>query len=144
MASSSSASTSTINDDFFVPSKKASRKRKTQDTLSAAVQIFKTVIQNDPMKDFIAFAQEEAEKARQHELRMMELLLGGMGNAPPGGVQNQQNRYQEGAYSGMLYQNQLLNNVPPQEVWSPAVVRRRIDGFNRQQEDNETSCYYEL
>eukprot|EP00112_Aurelia_sp_Birch-Aquarium-sp1_P017286 Seg3990.6 transcript_id=Seg3990.6/GoldUCD/mRNA.D3Y31 product="hypothetical protein" protein_id=Seg3990.6/GoldUCD/D3Y31 len=89
MASSSSASTSTISDDFFVPSKKASRKRKTQDTLSEAVEIFKTVIQNDPMKDFIAFAQEEAEKARQHELRMMELLLGGMGNAPPGRVQNQ-------------------------------------------------------
>eukprot|EP00112_Aurelia_sp_Birch-Aquarium-sp1_P026107 Seg9047.2 transcript_id=Seg9047.2/GoldUCD/mRNA.D3Y31 product="hypothetical protein" protein_id=Seg9047.2/GoldUCD/D3Y31 len=86
MTSSSSASTSTISDDFFVSSKKASRKRKTQDTLSESVEIFKTVIQNDPMKDFIAFAHEEAEKARQHELRMMELLLGGMGNAPPGGV----------------------------------------------------------
>ncbi len=41
MASSSSASTSTISDDFFVSSKKASRKRKTQDTLSEAVEIFK-------------------------------------------------------------------------------------------------------
>ena len=98
MASSSSASTSTLSDDLFVPSKKASRKRKTRYTLSEAVDMFKTIIQNDPMKDFIAFAQEEAEKARQHELRMMELLLGGIGNTVPGGFPNQQNRHQEGAY----------------------------------------------
>ena len=142
MASSSSASTSTISDDFFVPSKKASRKRKTQDILSEAVDMFKTIIQNDPMKDFIAFAHEETEKAKQHELRMMELLLGGIGNTVPGGFQNQQNRYQEGAYSGMLYQNQLHNNFPPQEVWSPPVARRRADGFNSQQEDRETSYHH--
>ena len=96
------------------------------------------------LSDFIAFAQEEAEKARQDELRMMELLLGGIGNTVPGGFPNQQNRHQEGAYSSMLYQNQLHNNVPPQEVWSPPVARRRIDGFNSQQEDIETSCYYQF
>lgn len=108
MASSSPASTFTISKDLFVPSKKASWKRKAMDTLSEAVELFKTVIQNDPMKDFITFAQEEAEKARQHELKMVELLLGGMGNIASRGARNQQNRY-----NGMPYQNHYCNNVLP-------------------------------
>ena len=147
VASSSSSSTaSTVCDDLFVPAKvpakKVSRKRKNQDTLPEAVEMFKTFLENDPMKDFIAFAQQEAEKSRQHELRIMEFLLEGTRNTSQRGLESQENHYQQRACGSTLYWNHLPNNMS-QEVIHPPFAERRIDSPSRQQ-DNEPKWYYQF
>ena len=37
--------------------------------------MMKTMIEENPMKDFIAFASEETEKSRQQEMRLMQMLI---------------------------------------------------------------------
>ena len=131
VASSSSSSTaSTVCDDLFVPAKKVSRNRKNQDALPEAVEMFKTFLENDPMKDFIAFAQQEAEKSRQHELRMMESLLEGTRNTSQRGLESQENHYLQRACGSTLYWNHLPNNMS-QEVIHPPFAERRMDSPSR-------------
>ena len=60
---------------LFVPVKNASRKRKADETLKDILGAIKNLAEKDPMKDYIQFAREEAEKSRQHEARMIELMM---------------------------------------------------------------------
>lgn len=60
---------------FFVPVKNASRKRKAEDNVKEILEAVKKIAEKDPMKDYIDFLREDAERSRQHEERMMELLL---------------------------------------------------------------------
>ena len=61
---------------FFVPIKKAAGKRKARDeTVNSVLGIMNTVLEKDPAKDLINFFQEENEKAREHELKMMRMFM---------------------------------------------------------------------
>lgn len=52
---------------------KLSKKRK-DDPVVEAVALIKNVIENDPMKDMISYLREEAEKAREHELKILQIV----------------------------------------------------------------------
>ena len=57
----------------FVPRKKIKPTKK--NAVVEAVELFKQVVENDPAKEIISFMKDEAEKARQHELQLVELML---------------------------------------------------------------------
>jgi hypothetical protein len=59
----------------FVPRKKIKLPKKNM--VAEAVDLLKQVGEKDPAKELITFMQEEAEKARKHELRiqLVELML---------------------------------------------------------------------
>ena len=66
----------------FIPIKK--RKTPQKGHVGEAVALLKTAIDQDPTKEFIGFMQEEAEKARQHELEIVKLILNGTNPASTG------------------------------------------------------------
>lgn len=61
------------NFEDFLPKKKVKPTKK--NTVAEAVELFKQVVENDPAKEIISFMKHEAEKARQHELQLVELML---------------------------------------------------------------------
>ena len=61
----------------FVPVKKG-KKRVKVDPVVEAIETMKQVIEKDPTKDLLEFFKEENERARQHEMRLMQMMM-----APP-------------------------------------------------------------
>ena len=63
----------------FVPIRKGRRKKvKSQNSssaLSTAVELFEKVVNNDPTTQLMHFFKEENQRAREHELKLMELLM---------------------------------------------------------------------
>ncbi|XP_028417144.1 uncharacterized protein LOC114541418, partial [Dendronephthya gigantea] len=59
--------------DDFVPQKKIKLPKKNQ--VTEAVELLKQIVEKDPAKELITFMQEEADKARKHELQLVELML---------------------------------------------------------------------
>ena len=62
----------------FVPIKKGTRKKvKSQNSsaLSTAVELFENVVNNDPTTQLMSFFKEENQRAREHELKLMELFM---------------------------------------------------------------------
>ena len=63
----------------FVPVKKGRRKKvKSQNSssaLSTAVELFEKVVNNDPTTQLMSFFKEENQRAREHELKLMELFM---------------------------------------------------------------------
>ena len=74
--------------DLFVPIKNASRKRKKDDIQKGMLEMMKKAFEKDPMKDYIQFAREEAERSRQHEERMMQMMCSQMPNGMPNSMPN--------------------------------------------------------
>ena len=62
-------------EELFVPQKKAGKKRKNEDALNDIIGVVKTLVENDPIKEYLQFAREEAEHARQHEMRIMQMFM---------------------------------------------------------------------
>jgi epoxyqueuosine reductase QueG len=87
---------------LFVPVKNASRKRKKEDIQKEMLEMMKKAFEKDPMKDYIQFAREEAERSRQHEDRMMEMICSQI----PSSV------YQQ-IQSPLSYGVQFQTNIPP-------------------------------
>ena len=62
----------------FVPVKKRAQRKSRSgilETVNSFVGIMKSVVENDPAKDVLKFFQEENNKAREHEMRMMQLFM---------------------------------------------------------------------
>ena len=57
----------------FVPIKKIKLPKK--NNVSDAIELLKRVVEQDPAKELITFMREESEKARKHELALVELML---------------------------------------------------------------------
>ena len=69
-------SSGTPQPKLFIPVKTSKRKGKKKDSeLLDVLECVKNALENDPMKDFVAYLKEEAEKSRQHELRLFELMM---------------------------------------------------------------------
>ena len=82
--------------EFFIPTKKESKKaNKSGDNFQELLGMIKTVLEKDPVSEFLKFAREQEE--RQHALTVIKLLMG-----PPPAQMPVPN-----------LQNQLLNNMPP-------------------------------
>ena len=63
------------NEELYVPRHRSGKKRKNDEALHEILGVVKTMLENDPMKDYIQFAREEAAAARQHEMRMMQMFM---------------------------------------------------------------------
>ena len=59
---------------MFLPVKERKRSRK-YDLVCEAIQLMKTVIENYPTKDLINFMKEDIQKAREHELKLFQMML---------------------------------------------------------------------
>ena len=70
-ADASSSSSAGIKEKLEIP--KRSKKKK-DDPIVEAIGLIKNVIENDPMKDMLSYLREEAEKAREHELKMLQMV----------------------------------------------------------------------
>ena len=58
----------------YVPVKRG-KKRAKVDPVVEAIETMKQVIQKDPTKDFLEFLKEENERARQHEMRVLQMMM---------------------------------------------------------------------
>ena len=73
--SPSTSSPSSEKQEFFVPVPGKRKKTKKENQVNELMTMMRTVVDQHPLKDFIAFAREEAEKSRQHELKLIKLLM---------------------------------------------------------------------
>lgn len=49
-------------------------KKKKDDHLTETMSQIKNAIENDPIKDVFSYLRDEAEKARAHEIQMMQII----------------------------------------------------------------------
>ena len=72
---------------LFVPIKNRGKKRK--DFASSAVECMEKLLEKDPTKDLLEFYREENEKARKHEMQLMQMIMSTQvqdsGHFPPQG-----------------------------------------------------------
>lgn len=50
-------------------------KRKTDEPLHEAIGLIRSVVENDPVKEVLSYMSDQAQKSREHELNMLQLLL---------------------------------------------------------------------
>ncbi|CAH3122860.1 unnamed protein product, partial [Pocillopora meandrina] len=66
-------------DPLFVPVKNVRKKQTTKEKLDAttleAMNLVRSTIENDPTKELISFMREEMEKSREHEFKLLQLML---------------------------------------------------------------------
>lgn len=72
---SSSSSSAESKERIVVPRR---RKRKTDESLHEAIGLIKSAIENDPVKEVLSYMSEQAQKSREHELNMLQMLLQGL------------------------------------------------------------------
>ena len=66
------------------------------ETVNSVLGIMNTVLEEDPDNDLVKFFQEENEKAREHELKMMQMFMAL--SRPPLPLQNQQSSHAYGSF----------------------------------------------
>ena len=71
-ASSSEPSTSTDKGKLVI--NKRSRKKKKEDVVNETLSLIKSAIEKDPTKEVLSYLRDESEKAREHELKLMQML----------------------------------------------------------------------
>ena len=65
---------------LFMPVK--SQKRKKDESVSEALKLMKTMVDNDPTKDLVNMIQTEMERSREHEMNLMKMIISA-GNQQP-------------------------------------------------------------
>ena len=65
---------------MFVPVKQLKRKR--DEPICEVAKLMKSVIENNSTKELIDFMREDLDKAREHELRLMQMMMS-LGNQQP-------------------------------------------------------------
>ena len=107
---------------MFVPVKKKGRKHKS-DQITSAVDLIRSVIENDPTKQLLEGIHEEMKLAREQEKRYLDILLGS--------DQQPFQQYQHhGAYSStpMFSNNGVLGNQTQTGIMYPPET---ADGFTQ-------------
>lgn len=111
-------STASAETDMFIPIKRAKKEKKKNqfDTAFAeTLEIVKEVVKNDPTKDLINFMREEMDKAREHELKLFQLLHSSRPNGSNGlSIYDQQGNsglsiYDQHGNSGMYQRQSGIN-----------------------------------
>lgn len=74
---SSESETSSVDQsqNMFVPVKQPKRKSNRDDPICEAMKLMKTIAEKDPTKELISFMKDDIEKAREHELKLMQMML---------------------------------------------------------------------
>ena len=80
--SESEASSANQSKNLFVPTKQSKRKSNRDDPICDAIKLMKTIAEKDPSKDLINFMKDDTEKSREHELKLMQMMLS-LGNQQP-------------------------------------------------------------
>ena len=57
---------------LFVPRKEHKRK---DDPVCEAIKLMRSVVENDPTKEVINFLKEDIQKAREHELKLFQMMF---------------------------------------------------------------------
>lgn len=84
---SESEASSANQSNVFVPIKQAKRKSNRDDPICEALKLMNTIAEKDPSKELINFMKEDVAKAREHELRLMQMILS-FGNQQPSWAQS--------------------------------------------------------
>ena len=84
---SESEASSANQSNVFVPLKQAKRKSNRDDPICEALKLMNTIAEKDPSKELINFMKEDVAKAREHELRLMQMILS-CGNQQPSWAQS--------------------------------------------------------
>lgn len=118
-----SGATEDKEEPLYVPVKK--RKRMTKhDTLSEAIQIMREVVDNDPTKDLVKLIREDMERSREHEMKLMQMMLAAGNHQPPMAEQNpvttnmQHGHYAQSSLSGGYHQPYPPNMAPGQHYFT--------------------------
>ena len=70
------SSTSSESPAFFLPTKKTSKVKARKDAIfNDMLEIMKTVVNNDPIRNYLEYATEEAERNRQYEFQLVQMLM---------------------------------------------------------------------
>ena len=120
----------------FVPTRK--KKVTPKDQIGEAVDLFKAVLQQDTTKEILKYMQDEAEKARQHELELTKLILSSTNSALPAERDHNQPNYLQYGYSQVpsadYLQHNFQNQQVPRQHFSTTIPTRPI--MNQNQDDN--------
>ena len=153
----------------FVPVKSKKRRNK-EDPVLEAVKMMKAVVENDPTKDLLKMLQDEMEKSRQHEMKLMTMILsaGNQGNQQPAFMPmpmpnnmttmqpahyHQANaseyHWQPHSYTqdlGMLqgHRGDQFRPVSPQAVSRPSSANSSFMGSSASSEQGESPVYHNM
>ena len=64
-----------LSQNMFVSEKQPKRKSNRDDPICEAMKLMKTMAENGPTKELISFMKDDIEKAREHELKLMQMML---------------------------------------------------------------------
>ena len=103
---SSSTGTTSDSQEFFVPVQAKRRKTKKESQFDEWRVMMKSIADRNPMSEFINFAKEEAEKSREHEMKLIQLLL--QSEAKP----QQQQQFYHNNPQAQPQQQQLYHHLP--------------------------------
>eukprot|EP00112_Aurelia_sp_Birch-Aquarium-sp1_P000882 Seg10852.1 transcript_id=Seg10852.1/GoldUCD/mRNA.D3Y31 product="hypothetical protein" protein_id=Seg10852.1/GoldUCD/D3Y31 len=73
--SSEGSASMNSNEEMHVPRNRSGKNRKNDEALHEILAVVKTMLENDPVKDYVQFAREEAAAVRQHEIQMMQMFM---------------------------------------------------------------------
>ena len=93
--STNEASTSTSSNKERLVINKRSRKKKKQDVINEALNVIKSAIEKDPTKEVLSYLRDESEQAREHELKVMQMLTQSSSTFQPQQMYNMQPKYPE-------------------------------------------------
>ena len=102
--SSGSCTGSSDDKKLFVPVKNRGKKRK--NVASSAVECMEKLLERDTTKELLEFYREENEKARRHELQLMQMIMS---------VQQPTENVQPSTQVSSLQQGYMA--VPPQHAY---------------------------
>jgi hypothetical protein len=91
---------------------KRGRKKKKQDVVNETLSLIKSAIENDPKKEVLSYLKDESEKAREHELKMMQMLTQSSSANQPQQPHNMQypGYIHDGSSPVWQYKNQALQS----------------------------------
>lgn len=72
---------------LYLSNKHAKQKSNRDDPICEALEVMNTIAEKDPSKELINFMKEDVAKAREHELRLMQMILS-FGNQQPSRAQS--------------------------------------------------------
>ena len=140
--SQASTGSKSSSPNLFVPVKNRKKVKSTteiENAISESLSVIKDIANNDPTKEMINFLRDEMAKAREHELKMMQLIFNNpmpTGNfAPPHHYGYQRNYHQP---------SEIQNNCPQwQGEYRPSPYHIP-NSSTSESLSAEASTYYEL
>ena len=116
--STNEASTSTSSNKERLVINKRSRKKKKQDVINEALNVIKSAIEKDPTKEVLSYLRDESEKAREHELKVMQMLTQSLSTFQSQQMYNMQPKYPEYTCEGgsQAWQHTQMLQPPNQKM----------------------------